>query len=73
MIDWAIENIKDAIIQFSTKEIDLEKDVLKSTEWHSKSNGVTGPMSNVKSNVERSVGNGGNIWFPGPNCTNYLI
>lgn len=55
MIDWAIENIKDAIIRFSTKEIDLEKDVLKSSEWHSKSNGVTGPMSNVKSSVERHL------------------
>ena len=33
MIDWSLERIKDAIIQYSAQEKELEDDVLKSSEW----------------------------------------
>lgn len=33
MMDWVLKRLKDAIIQFSTWESDLEEDPLKSTEW----------------------------------------
>lgn len=33
MMNQVLERLKDAIIQFSTQEHDLEEDVLKSTEW----------------------------------------